>query len=81
MRLNAFHVTALCSPSIAAARARRSSFSTFAPIPASLRAGVVLAAGGFSRNSEFRRRHQPVGGHWTGAAEGDTGDAIQPGWP
>ena len=75
--MNAFHVTALCSPSIAAARARRSSsFSTSAPIPAPLRAGVVLAAGGFSRNSEFRRRHQPVGRDWTGAADGDTGDAI-----
>jgi hypothetical protein len=53
--------------------------STSAPIPAPPRAGVVLAAGSFSRNSEFRRRHQPMSGDWTGAADGDTGDAIQAG--
>ena len=27
-------------------------------------------------DAEFRRRHQPVGRDWTGAADGDTGDAI-----
>ena len=30
-------------------------------------------------DAEFRRRHQPVGSDWTGAGDGDTGDAIQAG--
>ena len=42
-------------------------------------AGVVLGAGGFSRNSEFRQRYQPVTGEYSGTGEGDTGDAIQAG--
>ena len=40
-------------------------------------AGVVLGAGGFARNNEFRLRHQPVGSDWTSTASGDTGEVIQ----
>jgi 3-oxosteroid 1-dehydrogenase len=39
--------------------------------------GVVLAAGGFARNPEYRRRHQAVGDDWTAASRGDDGDAIR----
>jgi 3-oxosteroid 1-dehydrogenase len=38
---------------------------------------VMLTAGGFSRNSEFRRQYQEVGSEYTGAIETDMGDAIQ----
>ena len=40
--------------------------------------GVVLAAGGFERNGEMRRRYQrpPIGTEWTTGAAGNTGDAI-----
>ena len=40
--------------------------------------GVILAAGGFERNEELRRRWQrePVGTGWTTGAVGNTGDAI-----
>lgn len=41
------------------------------------RRAVMLAAGGFSRNSAFRRQYQEVGSEYTGAIETDTGDAIQ----
>jgi 3-oxosteroid 1-dehydrogenase len=43
--------------------------------------GVVLAAGGFERNGEMRRRyqHQPIGTEWTTGAAGNTGDAIMAG--
>lgn len=41
------------------------------------RKGIVLAAGGFARNAELRRRHQPVDGAWSSTAGGDTGDAIE----
>ena len=42
--------------------------------------GVVLAAGGFERNGEMRRRYQrqPIGTEWTTGAAGNTGDAT---WP
>jgi len=42
------------------------------------RRGVVLAAGGFERNEEMRRRYQrqPVGIEWTTGSAGNTGDAI-----
>ena len=40
---------------------------------------VVLCAGGFARNDEFRRRYQSVGGSYTAAHPGDTGDAVQAG--
>lgn len=41
--------------------------------------GVLLAAGGFARNSEFRRRYQPAGDEWSSACRADTGDAIRVG--
>ena len=48
--------------------------------PAVIRAklGVILAAGGFERNAEMRRRYQrgPVGADWTTGGTGNTGDAI-----
>ena len=42
------------------------------------RKGVILAAGGFERNAEMRRRYQrePVGADWTTGSSGNTGDAI-----
>ena len=51
--------------------------------PALIRAGrgVVLAAGGFERNEQMRRRYQrqPIGTEWTTGAAGNTGDAITAG--
>jgi 3-oxosteroid 1-dehydrogenase len=51
--------------------------------PAVIRArrGVVLAAGGFERNADMRRRYQrePIGTEWTTGAAGNTGDAITAG--
>lgn len=41
------------------------------------RNGVLLGAGGFAKDGAFRRQYQPVGGEWTSAAPGDTGDAIK----
>lgn len=44
------------------------------------RRGVLLAAGGFSRNADMRRRYsgdQPNEGHWSIANAGDTGEALQ----
>lgn len=40
--------------------------------------GVILAAGGFERNEQLRRRYQrePVGAEWTTGATSNTGDAI-----
>jgi 3-oxosteroid 1-dehydrogenase len=40
--------------------------------------GVILAAGGFERNAEMRRRYQPspAGSDWTTGGTGNTGDAI-----
>lgn len=40
--------------------------------------GVLLGTGGFSHNGELRRRFQqaPIGGDWTAAAPGATGDAV-----
>lgn len=42
------------------------------------RCGVVLAAGGFSRNLEMRKRYQrhPVSTEWTAGTPSNTGDAI-----
>ena len=43
--------------------------------------GVVLAAGGFSRNREMRQRYQrhPITTEWTAGTPSNTGDAIQMG--
>jgi 3-oxosteroid 1-dehydrogenase len=44
------------------------------------RKGVLLAAGGFSRNSDMRRRYsgdQPNDGAWSIANAGDTGEVLQ----
>ncbi|HET6964656.1 MAG TPA: FAD-dependent oxidoreductase [Acidimicrobiales bacterium] len=39
--------------------------------------GVLLAAGGFERNGDRRRRHQePLGSDWTLGAPGNTGSAL-----
>jgi len=45
------------------------------------RRGVVLAAGGFERNGQMRRRYQraPIGAEWTTGSPGNTGDAISAG--
>jgi 3-oxosteroid 1-dehydrogenase len=51
--------------------------------PAVIRArrGVILAAGGFERNADMRRRYQrePIGTEWTTGSAGNTGDAITAG--
>ena len=39
--------------------------------------GVVLGAGGFARNTELRRRYQPVNGDWSSTIRGDTGEVMQ----
>jgi 3-oxosteroid 1-dehydrogenase len=51
------------------------------PAVIAARRGVVLAAGGFERNDEMRRRYQrpPIGTEWTTGAAGNTGDAIMAG--
>jgi 3-oxosteroid 1-dehydrogenase len=43
--------------------------------------GVLLAAGGFSRNLEMRKRYQrhPITTEWTAGTPSNTGDAIQMG--
>lgn len=42
------------------------------------RRGVLLATGGFSHNAAMRQKYQqaPIGGDWTAAAPGATGDAV-----
>jgi 3-oxosteroid 1-dehydrogenase len=42
------------------------------------RKGVILAAGGFERNADMRRRyqHEPIGAEWTTGSPGNTGEAI-----
>jgi len=43
------------------------------------RRGVVLAAGGFEKSEEMRRRYQaePINSTWTSGSPGNTGDAIR----
>ncbi|WP_328714444.1 3-oxosteroid 1-dehydrogenase [Nocardia salmonicida] len=45
------------------------------------RAGVILACGGFERNSALRQLHQraPIGSEWTVGAAANTGDGIAAG--
>jgi 3-oxosteroid 1-dehydrogenase len=51
-----------------------------APLNIEARKGVLLAAGGFSRNADMRRRYcgdQPNDGRWSIANAGDTGEVLQ----
>lgn len=50
------------------------------PLHVEARKGVLLAAGGFGRNKEMRRRYsgdQPNEGQWSIANAGDTGEALE----
>ncbi|OBH20473.1 FAD-binding protein [Mycobacterium sp. E3247] len=50
------------------------------PVNVEARKGVLLAAGGFSRNADMRRRYsgeQPNEGLWSIANAGDTGEVLQ----
>lgn len=50
------------------------------PCTVEARKGVLLAAGGFGRNKEMRRRYsgdQPNDGQWSIANAGDTGEALE----
>ncbi|MEQ9442964.1 MAG: FAD-dependent oxidoreductase [Cyclobacteriaceae bacterium] len=38
---------------------------------------VLLGAGGFAKNAEYRQKYQPVTGEWSSAAPGDQGEGIQ----
>ncbi len=61
---------------IAGARVRRDGTS----LNVQARKGVLLAAGGFSRNAEMRRRYggnQPNDARWSIANAGDTGEVLQ----
>lgn len=51
-----------------------------APLNVEARRGVLLAAGGFSRNADMRRRYggdQPNEAQWSIANAGDTGEVLQ----
>ena len=49
------------------------------PIRIRARNGVLINAGGFSRNADMRRKYgpQPSSTTWTNANPGDTGELIQ----
>lgn len=48
------------------------------PVTIRVDRGVLLAAGGFERNSLRRKRHQaPLGSDWTLGAPGNTGSALE----
>jgi 3-oxosteroid 1-dehydrogenase len=50
------------------------------PLNVEARKGVLLAAGGFSRNADMRRRYggdQPNDGRWSIANAGDTGEVLE----
>jgi 3-oxosteroid 1-dehydrogenase len=50
------------------------------PLNVQARRGVLLAAGGFSRNADMRKRYsadQPNDGKWSIANAGDTGEVLQ----
>jgi 3-oxosteroid 1-dehydrogenase len=51
------------------------------PVTVRARRGVLIAAGGFERDEEMRRRYQrePIGTQWTTGAPGNTGDGIRAG--
>ncbi len=43
------------------------------------RKGILLAAGGFAKGDEYRRKYQPIGADWSSACPGNTGDVHQAG--
>jgi 3-oxosteroid 1-dehydrogenase len=49
------------------------------PLRIRARRGVLLAAGGFERNADLRRTHQPapIGTDWSAGPESNTGDTIE----
>lgn len=49
------------------------------PVEVLARSGVIVNAGGYSRNAKFREKvtHGPSGSDWTSANPGDTGEILQ----
>lgn len=49
------------------------------PVEVRARDGVLVNAGGFSRNDDMRKRygHQPINAGWTNANPGDTGELMR----
>ena len=68
------------SSSRTAASSAPESTATAPSLNVQARKGVLLAAGGFSRNADMRRRYsgdQPNEGKWSIANAGDTGEVLQ----